>query len=51
MLEVKDRDYRDSEELWLWVQPIPGLSDIRPWCLELTRDDVQEMLDDFDQEE
>ncbi len=48
MLEVKDKDYRDSETLWLLVQDTryTAWTDI----LELTRDEVQEMLDDFDQE-
>ncbi len=51
MLEVKDRDYRDIGTVWLLIQTVPGLSDIRPDVLELTRAEVQEMLDDFDQEE
>ena len=51
MLEVKDKDYRDSDTLWLLIQSVSGTNDVRPDVLELTRDDVQEMLDDFDQEE
>jgi hypothetical protein len=51
MYKVRDRDYRDSETLWLLITPDQDYPDVRADILELTREDVQEMLDDFDQEE
>ncbi len=51
MLKVQDKDYRDSETLWLLIETVPDGGFPVVDVLELTRDDVQEMLDDFDQEE
>ena len=51
MLKVQDRDYRDSDTLWLLIRSDSESGDIRFDHLELTRTQVQEMLDDFDQEE
>ncbi len=51
MLEVKDRDYRDSETLWLLIRSVPGFDTVRPDVLELSRDDVLEMLSGFEQDE
>ncbi len=50
MLEVKDRDYRDQDTVWLLIQSVPGTETVRPDVLELSRDDVLEMLSGFDQE-
>ncbi len=51
MLEVKDRDYRDSETLWLLIETVTDGGFEVVDVLELTRTQVQEMLDDFDQDE
>ena len=51
MLEKKDTDYRDSNTVWVLVRNVSYLEDVRPDVLELTRSDVQELLDGFDQDE
>ena len=51
MLEVNDKDYRDSETLWLLVSSVPDGGYQVIDVIELTRADVEEMLSGFDQDE
>ena len=48
MLEMKDQDYRDSETVWVLCLELQ--SDDHH-VLELTRTQVQDLLDNFDQDE
>ena len=51
MYKVRDRDYRDSDTLWLLITSDQDYPKYQPDVLELTRKDVLEMLLDFDQDE